>query len=147
VPKLSACILRLRGVAGCSKFRIARSVAARLQKLQRLGSLYCCDYENRDLKYLANSESVVYFHIRPLTVGKVAQFSILRRLSFIFFHVSIEHAYWAELPPPLRGIPFAVVAIGASVVATSRKWPTKLILDQFMTIIPNIWFVTTAYVM
>ena len=47
-PKLSARVLWLCGVAGSGKSRISRSVAARLQKLQRLGSLYCCDYKNRE---------------------------------------------------------------------------------------------------
>jgi hypothetical protein len=45
---LSARVLWLCGVAGSGKSRISRSVAARLQKLQRLGSLYCCDYKNRE---------------------------------------------------------------------------------------------------
>ena len=48
VPKLSAQVLWLCGVAGSGKSRISRSVAARLQKLERLGSLYCCDYKNRE---------------------------------------------------------------------------------------------------
>ena len=48
VPKLSARVLWLCGVAGSGKSRISRSVAARLHKLQRLGSLYCCDYKNRE---------------------------------------------------------------------------------------------------
>ena len=37
----------LCGVAGSGKSRISRSIAARLQDLQRLGSLYCCDYRNK----------------------------------------------------------------------------------------------------
>jgi len=48
VPKLSARILWLCGVAGAGKSRISLSVASRLNKLQRLGSLYCCDYKNRE---------------------------------------------------------------------------------------------------
>jgi len=47
VLKSSARVLWLCGVAGSGKSRISRSVAARLQKLQRLGSLYCCDYKNK----------------------------------------------------------------------------------------------------
>ena len=47
VPRSSARVLWLCGVAGSGKSRISRSVASRLQKLQRLGSLYCCDYKNR----------------------------------------------------------------------------------------------------
>ena len=47
VPKLSARVLWLCGVAGSGKSRISRSIADRLQKLKRLGSLYCCDYRNR----------------------------------------------------------------------------------------------------
>ena len=47
VPKLSARVLWLCGVAGSGKSRISRSIATRLQELQRLGSLYCCDYRNR----------------------------------------------------------------------------------------------------
>ena len=46
-PKSSARVLWLCGVAGSGKSRISRSVAARLQMLQRLGSLYCCDYKNK----------------------------------------------------------------------------------------------------
>ena len=45
--KPSARILWLCGVAGSGKSRISRSVAARLHTLKRLGSLYCCDYKNR----------------------------------------------------------------------------------------------------
>jgi hypothetical protein len=45
---LSARVLWLCGVAGSGKSRISRSVAARLQRLERLGSLYCCDYKNRE---------------------------------------------------------------------------------------------------
>jgi len=48
VPKSSARILWLCGVAGAGKSRISLSVAARINKLQRLGSLYCCDYKNRE---------------------------------------------------------------------------------------------------
>jgi len=48
VPKPGARVLWLCGVAGSGKSRISRSVAARLDKLQRLGSLYCCDYKNRE---------------------------------------------------------------------------------------------------
>src|SRR6266852_1335404 len=47
VPKLSARVLWLCGVAGSGKSRISRSIATRLRELQRLGSLYCCDYRNR----------------------------------------------------------------------------------------------------
>ena len=47
VPKPSARVLWLCGVAGSGKSRISRSIATRLQELQRLGSLYCCDYRNR----------------------------------------------------------------------------------------------------
>ncbi len=47
VPNPSARVLWLCGVAGAGKSRISRSIAARLQDLQRLGSLYCCDYRNR----------------------------------------------------------------------------------------------------
>ena len=47
VPRLSARVLWLCGVAGSGKSRISRSIATRLQELQRLGSLYCCDYRNR----------------------------------------------------------------------------------------------------
>ena len=47
MPKLSARVLWLCGVAGSGKSRISRSVAARLRRLERLGSLYCCDYKNR----------------------------------------------------------------------------------------------------
>ena len=46
-PRSSARVLWLCGVAGSGKSRISRSVAARLQMLQRLGSLYCCDYKNK----------------------------------------------------------------------------------------------------
>src|SRR3984885_3061072 len=41
-------VLWLCDVAGSGKSRISRSVAACLDKLQRLGSLYCCDYKNRE---------------------------------------------------------------------------------------------------
>ena len=44
VPNQSARVLWLCGVAGAGK---SGSIAARLQDLQRLGSLYCCDYRNR----------------------------------------------------------------------------------------------------
>ena len=47
VPRSSARVLWLCGVAGSGKSRISRSVASCLQKLQRLGSFYCCDYKNR----------------------------------------------------------------------------------------------------
>ena len=49
VPKLSARVLWLCGVAGLGKSRISRSIAMRLQELERLGSLYCCEAQrNRD---------------------------------------------------------------------------------------------------
>ena len=48
VRKPDARVLWLCGVAGSGKSRISRSVAARLDKLQRLGSLYCCDYKNKE---------------------------------------------------------------------------------------------------
>ena len=47
MPELSARVLWLCGVAGSGKSRISRSVATRLQEVERLGSLYCCDYRNR----------------------------------------------------------------------------------------------------
>src|SRR3984885_14517273 len=48
VPKPDVRVLWLCGVAGSGKSRISRSVAARLDKLKRPGSLYCCDYKNRE---------------------------------------------------------------------------------------------------
>jgi len=48
VRKPDTRVLWLCGVAGSGKSRISRSVAAHLDKLQRLGSLYCCDYKNRE---------------------------------------------------------------------------------------------------
>ena len=47
VRKPDARVLWLCGVAGSGKSRISRSVAGRLHTLKRLGSLYCCDYKNR----------------------------------------------------------------------------------------------------
>ena len=46
LPKSSARILWLCGVAGSGKSQIAKAVAARLEQLNRLGSLYCCDHKN-----------------------------------------------------------------------------------------------------
>jgi hypothetical protein len=63
VPKLSARILWLCGVAGSGKSRISRSVAARLQRLQRLGSLYCCDYKNRETLNPASLFSTIARHL------------------------------------------------------------------------------------
>ena len=47
VPELSARVLWLCGVAGSGKSRISRSIAMRLQELERLGSLYCCEAQKR----------------------------------------------------------------------------------------------------
>ena len=63
VPKLSARILWLCGVAGSGKSRISRSVAARLHKLQRLGSLYCCDYKNRETLNPRSLFSTIALHL------------------------------------------------------------------------------------
>jgi hypothetical protein len=63
VPKLSARVLWLCGVAGSGKSRISRSVAARLQKLQRLGSLYCCDYKNRETLNPSSLFSTIARHL------------------------------------------------------------------------------------
>jgi hypothetical protein len=63
VPKLSARVLWLCGVAGSGKSRISRSVAARLQELQRLGSLYCCDYKNRETLNPSSLFSTIARHL------------------------------------------------------------------------------------
>ena len=63
VPKLSARVLWLCGVAGSGKSRISRSVAARLHKLQRLGSLYCCDYKNRETLNTRSLFSTIARHL------------------------------------------------------------------------------------
>ena len=63
VPKLSTRVLWLCGVAGSGKSRIARSVAARLHKLQRLGSLYCCDYKNRETLNTRSLFSTIALHL------------------------------------------------------------------------------------
>ena len=63
VPKLSARVLWLCGVAGSGKSRISRSVAARLHKLQRLGSLYCCDYKNRETLNPRSLFSTIALHL------------------------------------------------------------------------------------
>ena len=43
----SAWVLWLCGVAGSGNTRTPRSLAVRMQKMQRLGPPYCCDYKNR----------------------------------------------------------------------------------------------------
>ena len=63
VPKLSARVLWLCGVAGSGKSRICRSVAARLHELQRLGSLYCCDYKNRETLNPRSLFSTIALHL------------------------------------------------------------------------------------
>jgi hypothetical protein len=60
VPKSSAWLC---GVAGSGKSRISRSVAARLQKLQRLGSLFCCDYKNRETLNPSSLFSTIALHL------------------------------------------------------------------------------------
>ena len=62
-PKLSARVLWLCGVAGSGKSRISRSVAARLHKLQRLGSLYCCDYKNQETLNPRSLFSTIALHL------------------------------------------------------------------------------------
>ena len=59
-PRLSARVLWLCGVAGSGKSRISRSVATRLQKVERLGSLYCCDYrkDRKSTRLNSSHESV-----------------------------------------------------------------------------------------
>ena len=63
LPRLSARVLWLCGVAGSGKSRISRSVAARLQELQRLGSLYCCDYRNRETLNPSSLFSTIARHL------------------------------------------------------------------------------------
>ncbi len=63
VPKLSARVLWLCGVAGSGKSRISRSVAARLDGLQRLGSLYCCNYKNRETLNPRSLFSTIALHL------------------------------------------------------------------------------------
>ena len=63
VPELSARVLWLCGVAGSGKSRISRSVAARLHELQRLGSLYCCDYKNRGTLNPRSLFSTIALHL------------------------------------------------------------------------------------
>jgi hypothetical protein len=48
VSNLSARVLWICGAAGSGESRISHSVAVRLQRLERLGSLYCCYYKNRE---------------------------------------------------------------------------------------------------
>ena len=60
---MSARVLWLCGVAGSGKSRISRSVAARLHKLQRLGSLYCCDYKNRETLNPRSLFSTIALHL------------------------------------------------------------------------------------
>jgi len=63
VLKPSARILWLCGVAGSGKSRISRSVAARLHALKRLGSLYCCDYKNRQTLNPSSLFSTIARHL------------------------------------------------------------------------------------
>ena len=63
VTNLSARVLWLCGVAGSGKSRISRSVAARLHELQRLGSLYCCDYKNRETLNPRSLFSTIALHL------------------------------------------------------------------------------------
>ena len=63
VPRLSARVLWLCGVAGSGKSRISRSIAARLDDLQRLGSLYCCDYKNRETLNPRSLFSTIALHL------------------------------------------------------------------------------------
>jgi len=62
-PRSSAQVLWLCGVAGSGKSRISRSVAAVLQKLQRLGSFYCCDYTYRASLNPGNLFSTIAQHL------------------------------------------------------------------------------------
>ena len=63
VPDPSARVLWLCGVAGSGKSRISRSVAARLHALKRLGSLYCCDYKNRQTLNQSSLFSTIARHL------------------------------------------------------------------------------------
>ena len=57
VPKLSARVLWLCGVAGSGKSRISRSIAMRLQELERLDSLYCCEAQRERDSAVTRSQS------------------------------------------------------------------------------------------
>src|SRR3984885_9957391 len=88
VRKPDARVLWLCGVAGSGKSRISRSVAARLEKLQRLGSLYCCDYKNREGLNPGSLFSTIARHLAdrdPLRkqrlVGAIKDDTAIRRTS------------------------------------------------------------------
>ena len=62
-PDSSARILWVCGPAGCGKTRVSRSVAAQLEGLGRLGSLYCCDDKNKAVLHQGNLFSTISYDL------------------------------------------------------------------------------------